>query len=240
MYYFCKKSISLTKRYFLRTARVAWICADSRAITTILQMTDRQEYNLATPATKSVDGAGGVPGACWYVAIVNHNAEHAVSRALNQAGYSTYVADQKELRVWRDGRRRHVNRVVIPSTIFIYCTEEQRRRALTVPGVHRFLMNRAVSGGSRPATVPDSQIERLRFMLGASDSPVEFVSRPFSPGTRVTVVRGSLRGLEGEVVYGAANADSPGATPARLVISLDRLGYATVAISPLDLQPATA
>jgi len=183
-------------------------------------MADRQEYNLATPATKSVDGAGGVPGACWYVAIVNHNAEHAVSRALNQAGYSTYVADQKELRVWRDGRRRHVNRVVIPSTIFIYCTEE--------------------SGGSPPATVPDSQIERLRFMLGASDSPVEFVSRPFSPGTRVTVVRGSLRGLEGEVVYGGGSADSSGAAPARLVISLDRLGYATVAISPLDLQPATA
>ena len=49
-------------------------------------MTDKQEYNLATPTTKSVDGAGGVPGACWYVAIVNHNAEHTACGATADAG----------------------------------------------------------------------------------------------------------------------------------------------------------
>ncbi len=218
--------------------------AHSGSSLTVFQMADIQTTPAATAARKSVDGAGGVSDAHWYVALVSHNAEHTMARTIGQHGFATYVASQRELRVWRDGRRKEIDRVVIPSTVFIHCTESQRRQAVRIPGIHRFLMDRAATAGSRPAIVPDAQLQRLRFMLGATDRPVEFISRPLTPGMRISVVRGSLRGLQGEVIYthgatsdAAATPDHDASATARLVIRLDILGCATVAISPLDLQP---
>lgn len=193
----------------------------------------------ASPGSTDVDDAGGVPGACWFVAVVNHNGEHAVARRLSERGYVTYVASQREMRVWRDGRRKEVDRVAIPSTVFVRCAEHERRDVVKVQGVSRFLMNRAGAGGVCPAVVPDVQMDRLRFMLGATDRPVEFVGRPLRAGMQVRVVRGSLRGLVGEVVYAAEPevVEGDDVSSARLLIRLDILGCATVKISPLDLQP---
>lgn len=222
-------------------------------------MSDNHIHPPLRPATKSVDRAGGVPDANWYVAIVNHNAEHTIARTIAARGITTYVASQRQLRIWRDGRRRHIDRVIIPSTIFIHCTEAQRRDTLKIPGIHRFLMDRAARPRPRPAIVPDTQLQQLRFMLGATDQPVEFTPAPLTPGQRVTVIRGTLRGLQGEVIHPAPtskpttpssphipssspsnNPSSPYPPTARLLIRLDILGCATVAISPLDLQPLPA
>lgn len=190
------------------------------------------------PGSADVDVAGGVGVGGWFVVLVGHNGERAVGRRLGERGYEVYVALQREVRVWRDGRRREVDRVVIPSVVFVRCGEGERRDVVKVQGVSRFLMNRAGAGGVCPAVVPDVQMDRLRFMLGATDRPVEFVERPLRVGMQVRVVRGSLRGLVGEVVYAAEPevgvADD--VSSARLLIRLDILGCATVKISPLDLQ----
>ena len=154
----------------------------------------------ASPGSADVDDAGGVPGACWFVAVVSHNGEHAVARRLGERGYVTYVASQREMRVWRDGRRKEVDRVVIPSTVFVCCAEHERRDVVKVQGVSRFLMNRAGAGGVCPAVVPDVQMDRLRFMLGATDRRVDFVGEGLCAGMCVRVVRGALCGLCGEVV----------------------------------------
>lgn len=192
-----------------------------------------------SPGSADVDVAGGVGVGGWFVVLVGHNGERAVGRRLGERGYEVYVALQREVRVWRDGRRREVDRVVIPSVVFVRCGEGERRDVLRTSGVRGFLMNRAGRGGSSVAVVPDVQLDRLRFMLGATDRPVEFVERPLRAGMQVRVVRGSLRGLVGEVVYAAEPevgvADD--VSSARLLIRLDILGCATVKISPLDLQP---
>ncbi len=146
-------------------------------------MSDNHIHPSTRPATKNVDRAGGVPTPRWHVAIVNHNAEHTIARTIAARGIPTYVASQPQLRIWRDGRRHHIDHVVIPSTIFIHCTEPQRRTLLqTTPGLHRFLIDRATATRPRPATIPDQQIQRLRFMLGATDTPVEFIRPPPPPG----------------------------------------------------------
>ncbi|WP_304736500.1 transcription termination/antitermination NusG family protein, partial [Paramuribaculum intestinale] len=164
-------------------------------------MSDNHIHPSTRPATKNVDRAGGVPTPRWHVAIVNHNAEHTIARTIAAQGIPTYVASQPQLRIWRDGRRRHIDHVVIPSTIFIHCTEPQRRTLLqTTPGLHRFLIDRATATPPRPATIPDQQIQRLRFMLGATDTPVEFIPRPLTPGQHITVIRGPLRGLHAEIL----------------------------------------
>lgn len=170
----------------------------------------------------------------WYVALVGHNAERTCAERVGARGLDTYVPTQRENRVWRDGRRATVDRVVIPGTVFIRCSEAERREIVAMPCIRRFLTDRASGGnayGRRVAIIPDRQIERLRFMLGHSDVPVEFVGHVFSAGERVRVVRGSLRGLEGTVRTGDDGRST-------LTVTIDFLGGATVTIDPIDLAPA--
>ncbi len=191
------------------------------------------ESTATAPVSHDVDGAGGMEKSHWYVAVVNHNSEIKSARLLADEGYDCFAATQKELRVWRNGKRHMVNRVVIGSTIFIHCTERQRRTIVTLPFVNRFLTDKAAAPnefGSPVATIPPAQIHTLLFMLGQTDTPVEFVSRPLQLGTRVRVIRGTLRGLEGHVIAtGRGRGD--------LIISIDILGCAKCTIPLHDVEP---
>lgn len=188
------------------------------------------------PGSADVDVAGGVGVGGWFVVLVGHNGERAVGRRLGERGYEVYVALQREVRVWRDGRWREVDRVVIPSVVFVRCGEGERRDVLRTSGVRGFLMNRAGRGGSSVAVVPDVQLDRLRFMLGATDRRVDFVGEGLRAGMCVRVVRGALCGLCGEVVGDGRSADGS----VRLLVRVDALGCACVEISELDLEPFSA
>lgn len=65
-------------------------------------------------------------------------------------------------------------------------------------------------------------------MLGNSDTPVSIIGE-YRKGDRVKVIRGSLRGLEGEVVQ-----TSDGKS--QLTVGIDFLGYARVDIDVLDVE----
>lgn len=188
--------------------------------------------NIVTAEPSGVDGAVGVPEAKWFVAIVNSRHEKSVAEKLQTTGIETYVAAQKEMRVWKNGRRKLIDRVVIPSMVFVKCTERQRRQIVNLSSINRFLVNRtADSGGlNKPvAVVDDAEIQKLKFMLGQSDTSVEFAPTEFRVHDNVRVIRGSLRGLEGEI---RENSDSTHT----LVISLSILGGATVNIQPQDVE----
>lgn len=194
------------------------------------------EHNISglVAATHVVDSAVGV-SARWYIAVVKHRSEKRVAERLAAAGIEHYLPLQDEVHVWRNGRRARVERVVIPAIIFIHCTERERRHTVVqLPYINRFMTDRAGTpgaGGQRPlATVPDSQISRLRFMVGASDQPVNFTEH-FVRGQQVRVVRGPFRGLTGQV-----QTDTDGHS-SRLYINIDGLGAASVAISPVDVEP---
>ena len=207
--------------------------------------------------SEDVGDAGGVPERHWYVAIVNHNTEKNTAERLRKLGYDTYVATQQEYRLWRNGRRAKIDRVVIPSTIFIRCTEAERLQVVKLPQIFRFLSDRAAKQGDKPAppaVIPEIQLRKLRFMLGNSDRPVGFAPRQLAKGDKVRVIRGNLRGLEGEVLQAPTHHTAPPATtPAHqpptptastgapqetdLLIRLDILGCARVSINPLDLEP---
>lgn len=185
--------------------------------------------------SQNVGSAGGVDGASWFVAIMRkNNTEKASAEVLQKLGYNCYVATQKELRIWRNGKRTFIDRVVIPSLIFIYCTEIERRAIIHFPFISRFMMDKAGTA-SQPLTkplavIPQEQMERLQFMLGQSDTPVEFSAKCYAKGDRVCVIRGSLAGLEGEVTE---VKDGNG----KLIVSLSFLGQAHMTINMVDVQP---
>lgn len=179
-----------------------------------------------------VDDAVGVPDIKWFVAIVNSRHEKAVRDKLLEMSIRSYVATQQELRVWNNGRRKLVERVVIPSVVFVNCTEKQRRDIVALPYINRFMVNRsATSGGlNRPvAVISDAEIDKLRFMLGQTERPVEFAPTTFRVNDNVRVIRGNLRGLEGEI---RKNSDGTHT----LIVSLALLGGATVYIDPHDVE----
>lgn len=196
-------------------------------------MTEEVKSDRVVAAVPSgVDGAVGVAEIKWFVAIVNSKHEKSVADRLQTSGIETYVATQKEMRVWANGRRKIVDRVVIPSMVFVKCSEQQRRQIVNLPYVNRFLVNRSVNSGglNKPvAVIGDVEIRKLKFMLGQSDSPVEFAPIEFRINDTVRVIRGSLRGLEGEI---RANSDGTHS----LVVSLSLLGGATVHIQPQDVE----
>lgn len=194
---------------------------------------DRHASNSLAPVTDVVDDAVGMEKSYWFVAIVNHNSEKQSSEKLNKMGVTNYLPTQKEIRVWRNGRKSKVDRIVIPSTIFIYCTEQRRKEIVGLPFIFRFMTNKAGSvkdSTNKPlAIIPDIEIERLRFMLGQSDIPVEMTSKPFRTGDKVRVIRGDLAGLEGEVM-------DLKESKSELIVVLNFIGCAKLSIDTINLE----
>lgn len=166
-------------------------------------MSAKNETNSVVTVPSGVGSAVGVAKSNWFVAVVKNNTEKAVMERMLKLGYECYVPIQKEIRIWRNGKRAIVDRVVIPSLVFIHCTEAVRRDVVSLPFIIRFLTNRAGSspeGLNKPlAIIPDSQIRTLQFMVGNSDTPVTFTPCIYRQGDKIRVIRGNLKGLEGEV-----------------------------------------
>lgn len=195
-------------------------------------MNTEQIYPKSTAVPMGVDGAVGVPEEKWFVAIVNPRHEKSVAEKLVNLGCSAYVATQSELHVWKNGRRKMVDRVVIPSVVFVKCTEATRREIVTLPFILRFMVNRSCrteSLGRSLAVIPEEQISRLKFMLGQSDEPVDFVPTAFHVNENVRVIRGYFNGLTGEIMK-----DSDGSH--LLVVGLSILGGAVVHVKPQDVE----
>lgn len=188
--------------------------------------------NVST-ATCVVDDAVGVKKSYWFVAIVNHNAEKKAAERLTQLKINHYLPVQSEYRVWKNGRKSKVDRVVIPSTIFIYCTELQRREIVGLPFINRFMVNKAGTTygySHRPvAIIPDKQIEILKFMLGNSETPVTITPTNWKRGDKVRVIRGKLKGLEGEVMDFSRNETE-------LLVGLDFFGCAKLTIETVNVE----
>ena len=198
----------------------------------IQHMSAHHENHSVLTVPSGVGSAVGVAGNNWYIAIVKNNTEKSVCDRLVKAGYECYVPLQNETRVWKNGRRASVERVVIPSIVFICCSETERKNIVGFPFILRFMPDRAGSeaGGGKPlATVPDSQIRKLMFMVGNSDTRVEFSSMPYKKGELVRVIRGKLAGLAGEV----KTVDDK---HSEVIVSLDFLGNARLTIDTADIE----
>ena len=140
----------------------------------------------------------------WFVAYVGHNTEKASRDRLEQLGYEAFVASQKEMHVWRNGKRKKIERIVITTYVFVYVTEQERRAVVNLPFIKSFLVNKAGTPsplGRRPlAVIPDRQMELLRTMLRDESDPVRFTSAAFSLGDTVRVLGWEQTGFQGHVV----------------------------------------
>lgn len=84
-------------------------------------------------------------------------------------------------------------------------------------------------GQAHAARIPTKQIENLRFMLGKSVSPIEFVQGKIGVSDSVRIVRGPLLGLEGVV-----DRAPDGRT--FIIVKIDMLGGARMSVNLSDLK----
>lgn len=198
-------------------------------------MIDRRITDWGNPVDTTVplgvDDAVGVPEAKWFVAIVNSRHEKSVAESLLNLNVECYVATQKEMRVWKNGKRKIIDRVVIPSMVFVKCTEKDRRNIVALPFINRFMVNRAAETGcmNKPvAVIGDAEIAKLKFMLGQSERPVEFIPSAYKVKDVVRVVRGSFQGLTGEILTNSDGTQD-------LLVGISMLGGARMLIDPIDV-----
>ena len=160
----------------------------------------------------------------WIAALVQMCTEKKVGERLTKLGMENYVPTQTEIRQWSD-RKKKVERVVIPMVVFVH-TDEKTERSLRMQSFIRKILT--YPGQTAAAVIPDDQIERLKFMLKQSDSPVEMMERNLQVGDKVQILRGALKGLEGEFFKSVDKSV--------VAIHIEALGYACVSVSVEDVE----
>jgi hypothetical protein len=119
-------------------------------------------------SANGTDGGGAVENA-WVAALVQTNCERQVARKLEPLSFECYVPVQEEIHLWSD-RKKKVQRLVIPNIVFVK-TPQPRFDELKRLSFVRGLLSHP--GEKEPAKIPEVQMEKLRFMLGQTDIPVE-------------------------------------------------------------------
>lgn len=169
----------------------------------------------------------------WYIIQVNNNTEQSSFKKLADLGYESYLPAQETISIWKDGRKKVRQRILIPNIVFIRLAEPERKDILQFPFVKRFMVDRACAVDSynrHPvATIPDEQMAQLKFMLGQSDSRVSIEPEQLVLGSRIRIVRGVLRGLEGELLQSNVGKSY-------IVVRLDCLGCAKSEVSLSDVE----
>lgn len=131
----------------------------------------------------------------WVAVLVQMCTEKKVGERLTKLHIENYVPTQKEVHQWSD-RKKYVERVVIPMVVFVRVDEVLEKQLKTYSFIYKLL---SYPGSKNAAVIPEEQIESLKFMLNHADSNVVLNNNLLQIGEEVRIVRGSLKGLEGEL-----------------------------------------
>ena len=160
----------------------------------------------------------------WIAMLVQVNCEKKTATRLGKVGYETYIPTQQEVHQWSD-RKKKVDRLIMPMVVFVRATVREEEWLRDQSYIHKLL---ALPGSDEDkkkfaTPIPDSQIERLKFLLENAESEVTIVSN-FKVGDSVRVMSGPLKGLEGVVSEADEKSSIVG-------VQIDGLGYACVKIT---------
>lgn len=152
----------------------------------------------------------------WYALYTAPRAEKKVSERFTDAEIEHYLPLHTVKRKWSD-RIKEVIVPVVHGYIFVHITPEEFRKVLNIFGAISF-----VREFGRPVVIPQVQMDKLRFMCDFSDEPVEFSQEELTPGQAITISRGPLQGLIGELVKVKGKH--------KVVIRIDKFGCALTTV----------
>ena len=144
----------------------------------------------------------------WHAVFTASRAEKKVRDRLEELGVECFLPVQTVLR-----------QSVIAGLVFVRVGRQEQVKVLQTKGVVAFLRLKGEAGA---AVIPDKQMEDFRFLLDFSEEAVEMTNENIKAGDLVRVVKGSLRGMEGELIR------HKGVT--KVLVRIDMLGCAMVNI----------
>jgi len=125
----------------------------------------------------------------WYAVYCRSHHERQVERYLHVRQVDCFLPVCRRLRRRRD-RRELATLPLFPGYVFVRMAPEERRRALTIPGVVSF-----VTAGGVPVPVPAMEIDSLRACV---EREIDMRHHPFlTKGRRVRITHGAFADLEG-------------------------------------------
>ena len=130
----------------------------------------------------------------WYAVYTAPRAEKKVSERFTQAEIEHYLPLQKVKRRWSD-RVKEILVPVVNGYIFVRIPVTYFLKVTAVYGAIAF-----VREGGQPVAIPDKQLDNLRFMVENADEPVEYSQESFDRGETITIIKGPLEGMMGELV----------------------------------------
>lgn len=154
----------------------------------------------------------------WHALYTASRAEKKVRDRLMEQGIECFLPVQTVVRQWTY-RKSRVVVPVVAGMVFVRVMRQEQVKVLQTKGAVAFLRLR---GGVGPAVIPDRQMEAFRFLLDFSEEAVEMINEEVEVGDLVQVVKGPLKGMEGELVKFKGET--------KVVVRIDMLGCASVNI----------
>ncbi|MFP4025531.1 MAG: UpxY family transcription antiterminator [Thiohalospira sp.] len=130
----------------------------------------------------------------WYALYTKSRLEKRAYKELVEKGIEAYLPLEKRLKQWSD-RKKWVEEPFIRSYIFVKIAEHHLEKALNTPGIVT-----VIRFSGKPAPVREKEIKIIKSILSSEES-FEITAENFEIGEKVKVEHGSLKGLEGELVY---------------------------------------
>jgi transcription termination/antitermination protein NusG len=128
----------------------------------------------------------------WFALIIHQYKREQCEQMLGSRGYEYFSPCFQTIKQWSD-RRKHVDVPLFPGYIFCRFNPQCRLPLLQIPGVLGI-----VSSGKQFLEVDAKELDAIRKAM-AGPLPVE--PYPFmTPGQKVKVVHGPLRGIHGVLV----------------------------------------
>ena len=128
----------------------------------------------------------------WNVLWVKPRTEKSVRDSLIREGFEAFVASRFEMHTWRRGERRRVERVLIPSVVFVRMGRRDRLFVERLPNVSSLMRDPAkrgarCGGGEDYAQVADDEMLLFQQMLSQVDVEVNFTQTDFTVGEYVRI-----------------------------------------------------
>lgn len=130
----------------------------------------------------------------WYAIYTKSRSEKKLYDELLKKGLECYMPVRKELRVWSD-RKKWVEIPLFSSYVFVRVNKLEYFEVLNSD-----LAVRYVCFEGKAVPIPDNQIEGIKSFLMDSDRDVELTTRKLKKGDLLEVTKGSLKGVQGELV----------------------------------------
>jgi len=132
-------------------------------------------------------------GKIWHVIYTRPRWEKKLRDLLSQKNIETFLPMYKTIRQWSD-RKKKVELPLFSSYLFVKISQEQYFEVLNTPGSVKY-----VYFEGKAAVISDNQVESIKQLLDTGVS-FEIVNHILPLGTKVTVTKGALQGLQGEII----------------------------------------